>query len=374
MFASISHELRTPLNGIVGLTELVLASSECTEDSRRRLDVVKSQAMRLNSLVDDILDAASNKRGHLIVKNGRCDLREISENVCMMVQPLVSSKVQLINNMSVGGDAIIDGDSNRISQILTNLLGNAIKFTKSGSITIRNRTGRDLVVVEVVDTGIGIADEKLEKIWDAFESEDELADSKYASSGLGLSLVKSLVEAHRGSCWVSSRCGEEGESGTTFAFSLPRTQTQSRSQPSQAPPVPARGEAGVACSPTPEDQAEKEERKGSVDAEEVRRSVDALGVEQGRGKRGEGGGRVAREEGVRRGEATGLWHLSINSEEEGPAVSVGPASESGQPSRASSVQAGSDADAHTDGGGGRGGGGGDAGGGDGEGEIGRAHV
>lgn len=177
------------LNGIVGLTELVLASSECTEDSRRRLDVVKSQAMRLNSLVDDILDAASNKRGHLIVKNGRCDLREISENVCMMVQPLVSSKVQLINNMSVGGDAIIDGDSNRISQILTNLLGNAIKFTKSGSITIRNRTGRDLVVVEVVDTGIGIADEKLEKIWDAFESEDELADSKYASSGLGLSLV-----------------------------------------------------------------------------------------------------------------------------------------------------------------------------------------
>jgi len=281
MFASISHELRTPLNGIVGLTELVLAAPEISEDSQRRLRVVKNQAMRLNSLVDDILDAASSKRGHLTVKHGKCDLREISESVCTMVQPLVCENVVLLNNVSRGGDSILEGDGNRISQILTNLLGNAIKFTKTGSITIRNRTGRDTVVVEVEDTGIGVADDKLAKIWDAFESVDELADSKYASTGLGLSLVKSLVEAHGGSCWVSSRFGV-ANSGTIFSFSLPRFQARASSSPAlQCVLSPAAESAMLTplqkCQSLDAIKGLKTQNESLVDAAEARRaSLDAL--------------------------------------------------------------------------------------------------
>lgn len=223
-FNSISHELRAPLNGIVGLTDCALQSNDVPAHLRKSLKVIKATGQRMAGLVDDLLDAVSTRQSKLVIRHEMCDLYEISQEVIDIMTPLVRRNVTVHNRVPRTLPRI-EGDSRRISQILTNLLSNASKFTSKGSISVDAVHVGDSIQLCVIDTGLGIPSDKLESIFGAFQQVDERTTRQYGGTGLGLTLVKSLVEAHHGSVTVSSVFACEG-SGTTFTVELPLVQSQ----------------------------------------------------------------------------------------------------------------------------------------------------
>eukprot|EP00798_Chlamydomonas_sp_ICE-L_P023091 gene23091-30286_t len=196
--SSMSHELRTPLNGIIGLSDALLVGScgEITDGVTKTITTMKVSGARLLNLINDILDAASMKRGALILKQ---------EKGALIIK---QEKVTLFN-------AVL-GDTGRIIQILHNLIGNSCKFTHKGSISISAQRQGNVMAVAVSDTGIGIPEDKHTAIFEAFEQVDAATTRTYGGTGLGLNLVKSLVDSHGGTVAVKSKVG----SGTTFIFTL----------------------------------------------------------------------------------------------------------------------------------------------------------
>ncbi|EKX47704.1 hypothetical protein GUITHDRAFT_56294, partial [Guillardia theta CCMP2712] len=196
-FAAVSHELRTPLNGIIGLSDSLLRMCETSnlnaQSFAKTLKVIMSSGNRLASLVNDILDAASLRKQTLVMRQEVVVLRDVTEHVLDILAPLVKKGVLLVNEIEPSFPTIV-ADSGRVSQVLTNLVSNAIKFTEKGSIKVRGRqTGPNEVTVEVHDTGIGIPEDKLETIWGAFKQVDMSTTRKFGGTGLGLALVRELV-------------------------------------------------------------------------------------------------------------------------------------------------------------------------------------
>jgi PAS domain S-box-containing protein len=223
--ANTSHELRTPLNGIIGIAESMIdgATGQLSERQIANLSMVVSSARRLSSLVNDILDFSKLKNRDIELQRKPVDFRQIAGLVLTLSRHLLAGKpVELKNEIREELPAV-EGDENRLQQIMYNLVGNAIKFTESGSVTVSAiALTDDLVEVTVSDTGIGIPSDKFTEIFQAFEQVDASISREYGGTGLGLSITKQLVELHGGTIRVESELGK----GSRFIFTLPiSTQT-----------------------------------------------------------------------------------------------------------------------------------------------------
>ena len=217
--AHTSHDLRTPLHGIIGISESIMDQVEGmqTNEIKNNLAMVTASGKRLASMVDSILDYSRIKAKDLDLKIKNVDLYAIVDLVLNMSQPMISKKkVQLINSIPENLP-YVRADENRLQQILFNLVGNAIKFTESGSITIKAETLDSMIQISVIDTGIGIPEDKIKVIFESFEQLDLVVDREYIGTGLGLTITKKLVELHNGKIWVES----EFNKGSTFYFTLP---------------------------------------------------------------------------------------------------------------------------------------------------------
>ncbi|MCT7957730.1 MASE1 domain-containing protein [Laspinema palackyanum] len=228
--ANTSHELRTPLNGIIGIAESLIdgATGELPIPTRANLAMISSSGRRLSNLVNDLLDFSKLKHKTLDLQLKPIDLRSLVEIVFTLSLPLVGNKnLKLVNNISLDLPAVI-ADENRLQQILHNLMGNAIKFTETGTIEIsaqrisghnllENISSGSQLEITLTDTGIGIAEDKLERIFESFEQAEGSTARLYGGTGVGLAIAKQLVELHGGQIWVKSRLGE----GSKFTFTLP---------------------------------------------------------------------------------------------------------------------------------------------------------
>ena len=219
--ANMSHELRTPMNGILGMTALALDTALSIEQ-REYLNMVKSSGESLLSLLNDILDLSKIEAGKLDLEKSDFSIDESVEQAIQAVAPLARQKpIQLVWNVE-GVPAVVRGDPLRLRQILINLVGNAIKFTSEGVVSIvaqLSTSTQDSLKVHftISDSGIGIPLEKQRKIFEAFSQGDMSTSRRYGGTGLGLSISDRLVKLMHGRIWLES---EEGH-GSKFHFEVP---------------------------------------------------------------------------------------------------------------------------------------------------------
>jgi len=216
-FSLMSHELRTPLTSIKEGTNLFLEGKggEITEKQKKLLTIISEESDRLIGLVNSVLDLSKLESGLLTFNYTRADLAPLITRVVNEVVLLAEAKRIKINR-DVGDLPMLLMDTERILQVLRNLLSNALKFTPSnGMVSISARYSEQSVIVSVVDTGPGIPKEHAAVIFDKFRQIP--GAGKFPGTGLGLAIVKHIIQTHGGSVWVQS---EEG-SGSTFSFQLP---------------------------------------------------------------------------------------------------------------------------------------------------------
>jgi PAS domain S-box-containing protein len=218
----MSHEIRTPLNVVVGMIYLLL-EQDPRADQLKFINTLKFSADNLLSLINDLLDFSKIKAGKIVFEKTNFDLRESIQNIFNSYQlQLDSSRVDVILDMGENLPASVYGDPNRLTQILNNLLSNAQKFTDKGEIEIsvkRKETRRNKIWIDfrIRDTGIGIPKKRIKSIFEPFEQGGMDTAKTYGGTGLGLTIVKQLIELQNGQIRVKSKSGE----GTTFQFTLP---------------------------------------------------------------------------------------------------------------------------------------------------------
>ena len=239
--ANMSHELRTPMNGIIGFTDLVL-TTELQKVQRDYLVNVRKSAYNLLEIINDILDFSKLEAGKLQIDNVSFTLDElVEETVDLLTVKAFEKDLEMIYHVDPGMPSQVIGDPVRMRQVLINLLGNAIKFTRQGEIFVAlkkagevyEKDGRKYldVAIRVKDTGIGIDADKIKKIFDSFTQADSSTTRKYGGTGLGLTISRSLAELMGGSIKVESVAGE----GSTFILQV--TLEVASEVPSLVPPA-----------------------------------------------------------------------------------------------------------------------------------------
>ena len=217
--ANMSHELRTPLNAILGYTELI-ADGVYGQPSERMLDVLKrleSNGKHLLGLINDVLDLSKIEAGQLVLDVGDYSLMDVAQTVHSVVEPLASDK-KLAFKTEVTPDLPPGrGDKRRLTQVLLNLVGNAIKFTDTGEVVITATAENGSFNVSVRDTGPGISAADQAKLFQEFQQANNSITRKKGGTGLGLAISKRIIEMHGGRIWVESIVGQ----GSMFAFTLP---------------------------------------------------------------------------------------------------------------------------------------------------------
>ena len=219
--ANMSHEIRTPMNGIVGMTELALSSDD-KEELDTYLEIVKKSADHLLTVINDILDFSKVESGKCELELLDFDLRDsLADTVRSLEFRAEQKKVRISCNVAADVPAIVRADTVRLRQVLLNLIGNALKFTDTGAVSLRVRLftdtlGAKLLYFTVSDTGIGIPEDKLNSIFDAFSQADSSITRTHGGTGLGLAICSRLVRLMGGEIWVESELGQ----GSHFHFTV----------------------------------------------------------------------------------------------------------------------------------------------------------
>ncbi len=215
--ATTSHEIRTPLNGILGMTQVMLADDALPDATRERLGVVNGAGLTMRALVDDILDVAKMETGNLGLEQAPFDLRQCLSDASQLWSEQARDKgLRFVVDLD-RCPRLVEGDAARVRQIAFNLLSNALKFTADGVVTLSAEPTADGVRFAVSDTGIGIAADKLDTVFESFRQADASTTRRFGGTGLGLSICRNLARAMGGDVTVTSRPGR----GTTFAVALP---------------------------------------------------------------------------------------------------------------------------------------------------------
>jgi signal transduction histidine kinase len=217
--ANMSHELRTPLNAILGYTELILDEiyGAVPEKIREVLGRVQQSGQHLLGLINAVLDLSKIEAGHLTLALADYSMQTVVRTVFAAMEPLAAAK-QLALHCTVAPDLPLGkGDEQRLSQVLLNLVGNAIKFTEVGEVGVQVTLADNMFTVAVSDTGPGISEVDQQKIFEEFQQVDNSSTRKQGGTGLGLAIAKKIIEMHGGHMWVDSSLGK----GSTFWFTLP---------------------------------------------------------------------------------------------------------------------------------------------------------
>ena len=223
--SNISHEFRTPLNAIIGFTEL-LSSSNLTPEQETYLQTIESASDGLRVIVNDLLDAFKLNSGELRLEEKPVDLHKLIQGTVLMHKPIAEAKnIDISHSVKLDKGQVISADATRLRQMVSNLLSNAIKFTEHGRVTVQvsecSEASKRWVEITVSDTGIGIEQHHLGKIFSRFGQAKASTTRRFGGTGLGLSIVRMIAELHGGTVSVSSKVGI----GSTFTARIPFRET-----------------------------------------------------------------------------------------------------------------------------------------------------
>lgn len=231
--STVSHELRTPLTSVIGFAKIIkkkfddLLVPQITSEDKKvqkavtqisdNLNIIVSEGERLTSLINDVLDIAKMEAGKVDWKNDPFFVAELIDRATAATTSLFEQKdLTLIKDIE-NEIPVVTGDMDKLIQVVINLLSNAVKFTDSGSVICRAKKNSETIIVSVIDSGIGIADGDLPKVFEKFKQVGDTLTNKPKGTGLGLPICREIVEHHRGRIWVESEPGK----GSTFSFSIP---------------------------------------------------------------------------------------------------------------------------------------------------------
>ncbi|HID54747.1 MAG TPA: PAS domain S-box protein [Anaerolineae bacterium] len=217
--ASMSHELRTPLNSIIGFADVLLEGLDGELNERMEEDVrlIRNSGDHLRNLIGDILDMSKIESGRMELRYEEIDLRYMADDIMALAAPLAQEKNLRLHLEIDKNVQTITADRTRLRQVLWNIMGNAIKFTEEGSVTLTMQNETDHLLIAIRDTGIGIKEEHIPIVFEQFRQVDGSLNRAAGGTGLGMPITKKLVNLHGGEIWVESVYGQ----GSTFFFTIP---------------------------------------------------------------------------------------------------------------------------------------------------------